>query len=341
MLNFANGSNQINAMPLSMAQVVATTDADDAAEAVGRIFCPHKLNPTAPKNKDFFAIHNSYGMNGFSLNAVRYGGEVEIDPGCLEGFFLMQIPLVGKAEVRNGNRTVYSMPGKTASLLSPTRETNMLWQDSCGQMIVFFDRKVVENRLSRLLDRHVDEVVFDPEFSLDTPSGQAFMAQVNYLQSVIEQNNGVPNHTQSLILESLINTLLVMQNHNFSAFIDGSPTSLIVPKHIKRAFEYISENYSNANVCEQVPLYAGMSIRTLQAGFRKHYGKTITQSIQDIRLDELKKRIDQNSSGAPVSELMLDVGLSHFSRAAAAYKQRFGVSPSQVKKQFLISPCEQ
>ncbi|MDH5188328.1 MAG: helix-turn-helix domain-containing protein, partial [Rhodospirillaceae bacterium] len=116
---------------------------------------------------------------------------------------------------------------------------------------------------------------------------------------------------------------------------------LIVPKHIKRAFEYISENYSNANVCEKVPLYAGISIRTLQAGFRKHYGKTITQSLQDIRLDELKKRIDQNSAGVPVSELMLDVGLSHFSRAAAAYKQRFGVSPSQVKKQFLIIPCEQ
>src|SRR4030081_3921233 len=53
---------------------VSTDSVDDAADAVGRIFCPHRLTPEHRTSPEFFALHNSVVFGGFSVNYVAYGG---------------------------------------------------------------------------------------------------------------------------------------------------------------------------------------------------------------------------------------------------------------------------
>ena len=79
---------------------VATGNVDAAADAIGRIFCPHELKPVRSASPDFYALHNCANFDGFSVNYVAYGGAVSIDPGCLERFFLLQIPIRGAATTR-------------------------------------------------------------------------------------------------------------------------------------------------------------------------------------------------------------------------------------------------
>src|SRR5215510_4269666 len=78
---------------------VATASVDEAAEQIGRIFCPHELKPLRAASPGFSARHNCAAFDGFSINYVAYGGSVSIDPGCLERFFLVQLPLAGSALV--------------------------------------------------------------------------------------------------------------------------------------------------------------------------------------------------------------------------------------------------
>ncbi len=125
---------------------VSTASVDDAAEAIGRIFCPHELKPTGHSENDFSAQHNCAAFDGFSVNYVAYGGSVSIDPGCLDRFFLLQIPLHGCAEIRTAARAVTTAPGAAASLLSPTVPTQMTWRQDCAQLILLLDRKLVEHR---------------------------------------------------------------------------------------------------------------------------------------------------------------------------------------------------
>src|SRR5260370_353201 len=53
---------------------VSTADVDDAAEAIGRIFCPHDLKPVDHSAPDFRAEHNCADFDGFSVTYVAYGG---------------------------------------------------------------------------------------------------------------------------------------------------------------------------------------------------------------------------------------------------------------------------
>jgi hypothetical protein len=128
---------------------VTTDDVDEAAEQIGRIFCPHDLEPAGPREAGFSARHNCAAFDGFSINYVAYGGSVSIDPGCLDRFFLVQIPLSGAAHIRAGAGEFDAAPGRTASLLSPTIPTRMIWSD-CAQAILLLDRRVVEQRAAAL-----------------------------------------------------------------------------------------------------------------------------------------------------------------------------------------------
>src|SRR5215475_7338354 len=90
---------------------VATGSVDDAAEQIGRIFCPHDLKPLRATGPGFYARHNCAAFDGFSINYVAYGGSVSIDPGCLERFFLLQLPLCGSARVSTVGSDVDASPG--------------------------------------------------------------------------------------------------------------------------------------------------------------------------------------------------------------------------------------
>src|SRR5438445_12309725 len=104
---------------------VSTASVDAAADAIGRIFCPHELKPTARSSPDFFALHNSAVFGGFSVNYVAYGGSVSIDPGCLERFFLLQIPVHGSSRLQTAARDIAAAPGASASLVAPATPTSM------------------------------------------------------------------------------------------------------------------------------------------------------------------------------------------------------------------------
>ena len=172
---------------------VHTTDVDDAAELIGRIFCPHALDPLRHSWPDFHALHNCATFDGFSVNYVAYGGSVSIDPGCLDRFFLLQMPIRGRAQVRTGGRDIESRPGAVASLLSPTLPTRMIWQDNCAQLILLVDRRQVESRAAALAERPAGPIEFEPHIDLDTPFGRALQFQIEYLVDLAEHGGPAPD----------------------------------------------------------------------------------------------------------------------------------------------------
>ena len=167
---------------------VATSDVEEAAEQVGRIFCPHRLTPRRSTAADFHALHNCADFDGFSVNFVSYGGSVSIDPGCLERFFLLQVPVTGFARVRTASREIESRRGATASLLSPTIPTQMLWENGCAQLILLVERRLVEQHAAALAGGVVRTIEFEPVVDLTTRAAQLLQAQIEALVDLAERN---------------------------------------------------------------------------------------------------------------------------------------------------------
>lgn len=175
------------AEPLAGYRRVFTRNVDEAADAVGRIFCPHRLAPAGTVESGFFARHHCAALDGFSINYVAYGGTVTIDPGCLDRFFLLQVPCAGEASIATAARVVETSPGRTASLLSPTRPTRMEWRGDCAQIIVLVDRGRLEQRAAALAGQPRQVVEFDPAVDLRGAWGQLMLRQLRLLVDALDR----------------------------------------------------------------------------------------------------------------------------------------------------------
>jgi AraC-like DNA-binding protein len=311
---------------------VSTARVDDAADEIGRIFCPHDLAPARGTASDFFALHNCAVFDGFSVNYVAYGGSVSIDPGCLERFFLLQIPVHGSARIQTAARTVATAPGGNASLLSPTVPTRMNWENDCAQIILLVDRRLMEHRAAALSGRPVATVEFEPEVDLGSGSSLAIRSQIFELVDLAERLG--PQRQLSLLVaanlrETLLGSLLHGLRHSASDDIDifgGKADAL--PRSLRRAREFLHAHAEEPLDLAQLSVVAGTGIRALQLGFRRHFGVSISQMLLDIRLAHLNGKLAGAAPDQRITDIAFELGFTHLSRMASAYRAKFGEPPS-------------
>lgn len=311
---------------------VATASVDDAAEAIGRIFCPHDLKPLNHSAPDFCALHNCADFDGFSINYVAYGGSVTIDPGCLDRFFLLQIPLQGSAQVRTAAREVTTAPSRIASLLSPTMPTRMTWHHDCAQLILLIDRRLLEQRAAALAGTSIRPVEFDPSVDLTAAPGRTIHGQIEHLVAIAERLG--PAKSLSPVAsanwrETMLGALLGGQHHSSSHAIDIFNGRIETqPAALCRARAWLEAQAAEPLDLEQLAEIAGTGIRALQLGFRRHFGTSVSAMLLDLRLAQLNIRLKAARPDERIVDIAFDLGFTHLSRMASAYRVKFGESPS-------------
>ncbi|WP_213285043.1 AraC family transcriptional regulator [Bradyrhizobium sp. sGM-13] len=311
---------------------VSTDSVDAAADAVGRIFCPHRLTPEQTTSSEFFALHNSAVFGGLSVNYVAYGGSVSIDPGCLERFFLLQIPVHSSARIQTASRDITTAPGASASLLSPTIPTRMTWQSNCAQIILLVDRRLIEHRAAALSGRPAGAVEFEPAVDLSSAAGRALQSQILEFVDLAEclgPQQRLSPITAANMRETLLGALLHGQHHSASDAIErfgGRAETL--PQSLRRAREFLSAHADEPLDLAQLAAAAGTGIRALQLGFRRHFGTSISEMLRDIRLAHLNVRLTAASPDESITDIAFELGFTHLSRMASAYRAKFGETPS-------------
>jgi transcriptional regulator GlxA family with amidase domain len=223
-------------------------------------------------------------------------------------------------------------PGEAASLLSPTVPTQMTWRQDCAQLILLLDRKLVEHRAAALAGTSTRAVEFDPSVDLTTRFGHALQAGICDLVDLAE-HLGPTKRLSPLAAadrrERLLSALLDGQHHSLSraiAVFEGRVETQPIP--LKRARAWLEAQADEPLDLMQLADAAGIGIRALQLGFRRHFGTTVSAMLQDIRLARLNSRLKDARPDERVVDIAFDLGFTHLSRMASAYRAKFGESPS-------------
>ncbi|QCI67280.1 AraC family transcriptional regulator [Phreatobacter stygius] len=317
--------------PLARFAAVDTRSPDQARDEIGRIFCPHFLIPTAANPSHFHARHHSAAQAGYSMNFVAYGAEVEIDPGELSGFFLLQVPVRGAARVRCGSVLTEAAAGRSASILSPTLPTRMTWHDGCEKIIVLIRRQEVERLAGAMIDRRCERVEFDTGVDLTDPVGQALARHVRIMLDAADGPAPVPEAYQVLLRDGLATLMLTCLRHDRADLL-ARPEPLPGPAVLRRAEAYLAAHADRPIAMADVARAAGANLRSLQEAFRHHRQETLSERLQTIRLERLRAALTDGTNEASVTEMMFRAGLGHAGRAAAAYAARYGEAPSETRR---------
>lgn len=316
-------------LPLAAFEQFRTTDVEEARRQATALLSAHGLEPVH-RGARLDVRYHSVQVLDTSVICARYGAAVRLDPGALDGFYLVGVPLAGTSTVTCGGREIVTHVG-LASVQSCTRAVITEWGDDCCKLSIKISRRALERRLTELTGRAPKTpVVFDLALDMERGPGESWRRLMGFLLAELSPASiylSSPGARRSLD-DTLITALLFAQPHSYSAVLLAEPEAA-APRHVRQAEEIIAADPSLPHSLADLAAHAGISIRTLQAGFRRHRGMTPREFVRGRRLDQARAALLDAAPGTRVTDVAFDAGYEHLGRFASDYKACYGESPSR------------
>ncbi|PWJ53568.1 AraC-type DNA-binding protein [Quadrisphaera granulorum] len=304
-----------------------THDVDEARTSVGQLFCDHRLEPRG--GSELSLDLRGFQHSGVGVVRLDYGTDVQIEPGRLESFYLVQVPLAGRAAVRQGGAEVVSTP-RTASVLGPDAPVSMRWDAGTPQLILYAHRSVVAGYAAAALGRKVSSRLdFALDFDLTTPAASAWRRTLGYAAAEVDADSPCLDdarwvrHVRSVLVGQLF------EAHRCSLSEELTTGAPATSRAVAAAKTLVDDDPAAAHTVEDLARHAGVSVRALQEGFRRQLGTTPMEYVRSCRLEAAHRALRAaDPTEASVTDLATAAGFTHLGRFSVDYRKRFGCSPS-------------
>ncbi|WP_186399971.1 AraC family transcriptional regulator [Stappia sp. P2PMeth1] len=310
--------------------LLRTSDLDEARHRVSQKLCDHRLE-LGDRRASLSVRHNAVQGRNLSLNYLSYGTEVTVEPGLLESFYLLHIPLSGRTRIQHRGEDMTATPAVAAAVLNPDRPARLHWGEDTSKILVQIDRAHLEEVARDLVGAPLPGPVrFDMTVDLASPQGRQLHRVVAACLEAAEGGHLFqrPLGGRDLRAEhDLAHALLTLQRSNISHIIERADGQAR-PRAIRLALDYIHANLAEPITLADIARAAGINVRTLQKGFQRVFGLSPMQVLRNARLDTAHYQLIAHRDAPSVTEAAFSCGFSHLGRFSRDYKQRFGHSPS-------------
>jgi AraC-like DNA-binding protein len=124
-------------------------------------------------------------------------------------------------------------------------------------------------------------------------------------------------------------TLLLSHAHNYSEAL-RRPQPRLAPGYVKRAEAYIEAHAGEPLSVAVLAAHVGASASSLHDGFQRFRNTTPMAHLRSVRLQRINAELRAAEPGrTAVTDVAMRWGFVHLGHFAAAYKKRFGESPSE------------
>ncbi len=305
-------------------------DLDEVRAKVGCVFCEHELRVVGSAQRlDTRLCYRNAGQLGFGR--MQYGAAVDIDPGTLDDFFLLQMPIRGRETIMAGSHVVESTP-TIASIVSPGMPFRMHHGLGTEKLFIRIERVALERQFVQLYARPLrGGLEFAPDINAPLAPGADLRRLIDWLFAEASEGELLDHPlVAARIEETLMAALLGTLAHNQTQALRPSESSTVSPRFVLRAEVYMEQCAHEPLTAGAIAAHTGISVRSLFSGFRKYRDTTPMTYLKNLRLDKVRAELCAMSDArGSVTRTALRWGFSHFGQFSAAYRQRFGELPSQ------------
>jgi AraC-like DNA-binding protein len=291
----------------------------------------YPLTVSAPERPNGFTFRADVIQLGpLTVGELSFGSTVSLISDDLDAYHLT-LPTAGTVRTRHAGHEVLAGANR-AVVFGPGGVVDTLHEAGSAELDIKIERAALEDELATLLGRRVrGPIRLPPSASMTDGPLRSWGRIVRMLQDEIDRPGTlvrqplIAEHVRSMIMTGLLLSL----PHEWSEEL-AAPGRAGPPRTIRRAVDAMHDEPDRAYAVGDLARIAGISVRSLQEGFQRYVGCAPMVYLQRIRLNRAHELLrDADPARVTVSAVAHSCGFSHLGRFAAAYRQRFGASPSE------------
>jgi AraC-like DNA-binding protein len=307
----------------------AIRDVDQARQVLSHYFYTMDVDVLAGR-PDWTASFAVGGDDAVTVGDLHFGMDVRIHAGEL-GAYHVNLPLSGAMAFRQKPGDSFLATPANAGVFRPTGDTVVdRWAGDCRIIAVKISRAELENQLARMLDAPVRGPI-DLAADLDVTCGAgAAWARLARMIAADTSEAGLTVHpvVGARLRETLVSGLLAATGHRYRDAMERHRPALAAPGAIRRVVEAMRAQPGRPFTVTDLAGIAGVGVRSLQQSFQRYVGMPPMTYLRQLRLGLVHDELRLAAPGTTVAQVAYRYGFTHPSRFAAAYRQRYGTSPS-------------
>jgi AraC-like DNA-binding protein len=242
------------------------------------------------------------------------------------------MPMNGRAVGMAGGRQ-FEANTIRALVTNPADELNIRLDHDSPQLVVRIEQDALERYLTRLSGRTMPQLLsFEPSLDLTSDAAMRWHGAVQLLHTEVYYKGSLVHDGIGIgpLEEFLMSSLLMIQPSTYrSQLIQTS--SAPGRRAVRQALDYMERHLSESLSMTDIAEHVGVSVRSIQQGFRDELGVTPMAYLRDRRLERVREELTdaEPGDGVTVTAVAERWGFSHLGGFAALYRKRWGESPSQ------------
>jgi AraC-like DNA-binding protein len=317
--------------PVTAAFGVSADDLDEALDLCRRFYYPVKMTPVGPMDGFRFSFRAA-NVGAITVGTMHYSKDLRVSLDDLAVGYNVTLSVTGRMVSTHRGVTVVGERGRAviyqplgASCLDPL-------PSDCRLISINIERSALESRLADVLGRTLPGPRgLAPSRDVSRGAGRSWAQLAELLAAdLLGPGGGLAGSpmVSGRLAESLINGLLLAVDHPYRDELTR-PERSWRPRPLRRAIDVIHTDPAHPWGVVELARLADVSVRSLQAVFHRHTGLTPMAYLRELRLahvhEELRRSRPDRTTVAAVAHRW---GFGHLGRFAAAYRERYGISPS-------------
>lgn len=308
------------------------SDEIDEIRSFGRThYFPRRFLHPLSRSGRLAARFDILSLGPLTICDARYGADVTLGYDAPDAY-QVGVPLSGHLEAHQAGRALLSAGDR--AVVSRAGEDVVLdrWSADCRQLVVKIDQEFLECRLQDQLDAAIPgPIALAGRLDIAAGRGRSWAALARLVAAEFDGETGMFDHPLVVgrLRDTLALGLLLAVDHPYREDLDR-PARCYRPPLVRRAIEAIHAHPERPYTVADLAVAAGVSVRTLQAAFRRYVGCTPMVYLRQVRLarahDDLRAADPCTTS---VAEVAYRWGFLHLGRFAAAYRARYHSTPSR------------
>ena len=323
--------NSLVSSPLRLHGSFRSRDLDEIRDLTAAAQHPIRIDVMDRRTPAQFCVqHHPLSRIALTHAELEYEGRLHISAPPLDDHYFLQLPLQGTAEVRHGDRTVGTAPGRTGMLLSPGLETTMRSRHGFKEFTLEIDAGAVARAWALLVGELPQTPIrFEPALRLDSEPGASVVRLTRFLADEVSRPTSLLSAGPVLdrLEEALVLCLLQGQPHSHDGRLRHRPSAATA------ALVADAEAWMEARAGERIGMAAvaqacGVTLRTLQRAFERHRAYPPREFLRRVRLGRVRERF-RRGDASTVTQVALELGFRHLGRFSQDYRAQYGESPTR------------